>query len=424
MSEARGTRTDAGLLTVDQAGALVRAAVTEHCSAAKTALIPLRQAIGLVLAEPIQSDADCPPFDKSLVDGYALRMADVTQLPAILEIIEEITAGDVPSREVGEGHAVRIMTGAPLPRGTEAVVMVEETAIVSDEPARVRIQAKRISAGQNILRQARCYAAGQLLIDAGKRLHAADIGLLAEAGRSQVLVRPRPRVAILSTGNELVAVDEQPGPGQIRNSNGAMLEALVESAGGTPESLGVARDNPADLEAAIRRGLNADIFLLSGGVSAGVLDLVPRTLQQLGVRQIFHKISLKPGKPLWFGCRTNANAPTLVFGLPGNPVSSLVCFELFVRPTIAQWMGLEFDPLCRTAALSADFQHRGDRPTFFPGYLETHASGSVVRMLRWQGSADLRTCAEANCLVSFAAGDADYPAGASVSLILLRAGTA
>lgn len=420
MREERGPAEGTGLLSIDQATALVQQTLDRlRLSPKRSAQVPLAESLGLVLADSVVGDVDCPPFDKSLVDGYAVSLADVAVRPISLEVGEEVMAGSVPTQQVGGGRVVRIMTGAPLPAGTEAVIMVEETRRLPTPSTRVQVESRNVVRGQNILRKARCYAAGQTLIEAGKQLRPADIGLMAEAGYSRVAVHPRPRVAILSTGNELVSVDAQPGPGQIRNSNGAMLEALVVSAGGLPLSLGVARDEPEALEAAIRQGLSADVLLLSGGVSAGVLDLVPQVLKKLDVQQVFHKISLKPGKPLWFGAQSTSDRASLVFGLPGNPVSSLVCFELFVRPAIARMMGLRGEIVRRHAVLSEAFQHRGDRPTLFPGICDTSADGPAVRLLRWQGSADLRTCAEANCLVWFATGDADYPAGASVTVIML-----
>jgi molybdopterin molybdotransferase len=260
-------------------------------------------------------------------------------------------------------------------------------------------------------------------------------------GRSGVAVFPRPRVALLSTGNELVEPHQRPGAGQIRNSNGPMLAAAVRRTGGVPAELGIARDEPADLREKIEQGLAADMLVLSGGVSAGVLDLVPAVLGDLGVEQVFHKVSLKPGKPLWFGVARskfnvqgsnfkvgdvepetlNAKPETLVFGVPGNPVSSLVCFELFVRPAIAKLRGSDPDAGLRQlpARLTAEFVHRGDRPTYFPAVVRRVGEALSVEPVRWRGSGDLRGITAANALAIFPAGDRTWQAGEQVDVLLL-----
>ena len=279
--------------------------------------IPAAEALGCTLADAVTSDIDSPPHDKSIVDGYALRSADVGAAGAELTILEEVTAGAVPTKEVVAGTATRIMTGAPLPAGADAVVMIEQTTQTGE---RVRIDAPAVRAGQNIMRRAVALARGQQVLAPGGRLRPIELGLLAEIGRTSVLAVPRPNVAVLATGNELVEPGEMPGPGQIRNSNGPLLAALVRQTGATPIDLGIARDDAADLRSKVSAGLAHDVLVLSGGVSAGVLDLVPQVLAELGVRQVFHKVNLKPGKPLWFGVHPrSAGVSTLVFGLPGNP---------------------------------------------------------------------------------------------------------
>ncbi len=245
---------------------------------------------------------------------------------------EEVTAGQVPQAPLQPGLATRIMTGAPVPAEAEAVVMVEQTQTSSDADGIewVEIAEVRLPESGNIMLQGTSLRAGEVILSAGRTIRPLEIGLLAEVGRHQVQVSLVPSVAILSTGNELVDVDQSPQAGQIRNSNGPLLNALVQRAGAKPVPLGIGRDDLDDLRQLVAQGLQEDVLVLSGGVSAGVLDLVPQVLQELGVEQVFHKVDLKPGKPLWFG--VNADTQTLVFGLPGNPVSSLVCCELFVRP--------------------------------------------------------------------------------------------
>jgi molybdopterin molybdotransferase len=328
-------------------------------------------ALGQVLAEDIVSDIDSPPHDKSIVDGYAVIAADTAQPGAELAILEEVTAGAVPTRTVEPGTATRIMTGAPLPRGADAVVMVEQTSLVDGE--RVRIDTSAVKAGQNIMRRAASLSRGQSVLTAGKRIRAIELGLLAEVGVTQVPIVGRPCVAVLATGNELVDHAATPGPGQIRNSNGPLLKALATQAGADAWELRRAFDTEEDLADRIQSGLLHDVLLITGGVSAGVLDLVPGVLAKLGVEQVFHKVNLKPGKPLWFGVQRKSEngKPCLVFGLPGNPVSSLVCFELFVRPAIERLSGREPLGLPRaTAVLTQDHQQRGDRPTYWPAKIK------------------------------------------------------
>ena len=400
------------MLEVDAAQRLI----LEHATPLPTARVPLAQARGQILAEPIASDVDSPPHDKSIVDGYAVRAEDLATGSAELHIIEEVTAGQVPTQTVVPGTATRIMTGAPLPQGAEAVVMVEETtpAQRASGETSVRIQTSRFRMGQNIMRQATSMRRGQQVLEAGRELRPIEIGLLAEVGRAEVLVYWRPTVAVLATGNELVAAESIPAAGQIRNSNGPMLAALVSRAGGNPVELGIARDNEQDLTAFVSRGLEADVLVLSGGVSAGVLDLVPAVLAKLGVQQVFHKVNVKPGKPLWFGVLPTETGTKLVFGLPGNPVSTLVGFELFVRPALGRLLGRTSSlPEPQRARLTSEFEHRGERPTYHPACIAPGAGNQgsdlpAVNLLDWRGSADLCTLSRADCLVHFLAGEKKY----------------
>ena len=408
------------MITVDEA----LAHILERARPVGARLVPLEESLGLVLAADITSDVDSPPHDKSIVDGYAVIADDLRSGPAQLAILEEVVAGALPRAAVTSGSATRIMTGAPIPAGADAVVMIEQTALVDRHGSglgAVAINDPDVRAGRNIVRRASVMRSGDVVLRRGVVVRPAEIGLLAEVGRAQVDVVPRPTVAVLPTGNELVDYCCLPAAGQIRNSNGPMLAAAARNAGAEPMLLPIARDDETDLRQKIATGLDADVLLLSGGVSAGVLDLVPRVLADLGAREVFHKVRLKPGKPLWFGTVEREDRMTLIFGLPGNPVSSFVCFELFVRPALARLRGEEAATGRRAQArLECDHQQRGDRQTFFPAkYRLTEAGESRVQPVAWQGSADLRGLVEANALVAFAPGDRLYAAGETVEVVLL-----
>ena len=379
----------------------------------------LAQARCLTLAEDIAADLDSPPFDKALVDGYAVRSADLRGSGTSLRVIEEVPAGRVPVRAISSGEAVMIMTGAPLPAGADAVVMIERT---KRNNGQVFIDELSIVPGRNVLARGREMRASEVVLSRGSLLNAVRLGLLAAVGRTSVSVVPRPRIAIVSTGDELVEPGQVPGPGQIRNSNATVLRAMAESAGGEVETLPIAPDEPAGLHAILERGLSADVLLITGGVSAGNRDLVPDALERLGVSRVFHKIRLKPGKPLWFGvgpARGNDPGP-LVFGLPGNPVSGFVGFVLFVRPSLDRLAG-RTSPSSRPleARLARTFVHAGDRPTYHPSRWVAGV-GSGLEPLEWAGSADLRTITRADGFAVFPAGDRVHEAGEFIPFLPLE----
>lgn len=374
------------------------------------------ESLGLILAEDIASDLDMPPFDKAMMDGFALRSNDLRDGQGELTIVEEILAGKTPTVEVKAGQGSRIMTGAPIPHGADAVVMIERCEVLppplSPDGARgdrVRVNEPRIKPRLNILDRAKEMRVGEVVLKTGARIRPQEFGLLASVGRTSVKVQPAPRVAILSTGDEIVEPQVKPGPGQIRNSNGPMLLAQVVRAGGVPRFLGIAKDDPNDLREKIAAGLESDVLILSGGVSAGKLDLVPGVLAELGVAALFHKVAMKPGKPVLFGVSSKPNR--LVFGLPGNPVSSLVCFELFVRPAIRKLMLLEPGPSFVEATLTKDHPYRTDRLTYHPAHLQLSDAGWTVEPTAWFGSPDLRGILAANAFVVLPEGDHQHRSG-------------
>ena len=395
--------------------------VLEHCAPRPPILRSVNSALGRVLAEDIASDIGSPPYDKSLVDGYAVRAVDVVDPGCHLTILEEVTAGVTPTCDVKPGTATRVMTGVAIPRGADAVVMLERTT--QTDAATVQIKQGHVTAGAHIMRKATSLRRGQSVLKAGAHIRAIEIGVLAETGRAQVQIHPAPSVAVIATGNELVELHQFPAAGQIRNSNGPMICALANRSGACSLDLGIGRDESESLRALIQRGLEHDVLVLSGGVSAGVLDLVPGMLHDMGVKKIFHKVTLNPGKPLWFGVFPGERGLyRLTFGLPGNPVSSLVCFELFVRPALMHLAGHAAQGLCTCrATMSCDHIQRGDRVTFFPAvqHASIQSTHPTVAPLPWRGSSDLATLLAANCLIVFPPGSHSYSAGDEVDVLMI-----
>lgn len=398
------------MLTVDQALSLV----AEHAKQLPAAPVKLRDALGLVLARTVVSDIDSPPHDKAMMDGFAVVASDRSSPRTI---IEEVMAGDVPHHTVRPGGATRVMTGAPVPDGATAVVPVERTTFIDQRT--VQIDWVDPPPGKHIMRQGATLRAGQEVAAVGTIVNPQTTAALAEVGCSIVEAIRRPQVSVLATGNELVDVDQKPAPGQIRNCNGPLLSALVTDAGAIAHELPVGRDDLDELTALVTEGLDSDVLLVTGGVSAGARDLVPEALVASGAEQVFHKLSLKPGKPLWFGiARRESGLPRLVFGLPGNPVSGLVCFHLFVKPTLQVLAGCRAEVRLelKRGRAAREFAHRGGRETFRPARLVVDPRESIlsVDFFDWQGSADVAGTQRANCLVRLPSNPLTVAAGDEV----------
>jgi molybdopterin molybdotransferase len=373
-------------------------------------LIELLESAGQILAEPIFADRNFPPFPRAMRDGYALRAADLSSLPASLAVIGEIKAGaraeDVPILQPGQAAA--IMTGAPAPSGADAVVMVEHT---SRDANRVQVM-KPVLAGDNIAPVASEAKRGQRLLLPGLRVDFAAIAVAASVGRSRLLVYSKPKVAILATGDEIVDIDVPPAATQIRNSNSYSLAAQVQAAGGEPVLLPIAPDEPERLRELIADGLEADLLLLAGGVSMGKYDLVEPVLAEFQAEFFFTGAQIQPGKPVVFGRvphgrgrpagETLQSPPAHVyfFGLPGNPVSTMVTFELFARPILEALAGmLPRKLLFLNARLKSDIKTKTGLKRFLPAILSGEFEHAEVELAAWHGSGDIASMTRANCYI-------------------------
>jgi molybdopterin molybdotransferase len=363
--------------------------------------VPLIDAAGRVLAETITADRDIPPFPRSTRDGYAVRAADLAKLPATLKVIGEIKAGpqQLPST-LNPGQAFAIMTGAPVPQGADAIVMVEYTSQKADS---VEIT-KSVAPGENIVAQGAESKRGNLLLDRGTRLNQAAIALAASVGRSKLQVFVRPQIAVLTTGDEIVEVDAEIGPTQIRNSNGYSLAVQIQQAGGEPVLLPIAPDEPRRLRQLIEEGLQSDLLIMTGGVSMGRYDLVEQVLSELQAEFFFTGAKIQPGRPVVFGrIRSEVQAPVqhkYFFGLPGNPVSTMVTFELFARPILQALAGASPSQLTFLyARLKSEIRVKPGLTRFLPAILSGQTEDSQVELVPWQGSGDIAAQARANCYI-------------------------
>jgi molybdopterin molybdotransferase len=379
--------------------------------------VPLSRALGRTLARDIKARDAIPPFTKATMDGYAVRAEDTLRSgPAAaavrLAVLEDLPAGRLSRKTVGRGQAVRIMTGAPLPRGADAVVMVEDTAA---DGCGVVIRCG-VKAGDNIGLAGEDLEKGQIALERGALVGPAETAMLAAAGLARVPVTRRPKLAVIATGDEIVEPGEPKRPGQIRNSNGPALTALAFEAGAAAAYRGIARDKNSSLASKLARARGADILVLSGGVSVGDYDLVKTELEASGVRPVFWQVRIKPGKPVFFGVRGRQ----LVFGLPGNPTSAMVTFILFVRPAVDRLLGRAVPgPKSATAVLAETIVLKPGRTQFLRGRFVGRGPVLEVAPYEDQRSGVLRSMVRGRVLIVVPADAARVEAGREVEIILL-----
>ncbi len=379
----------------------------------KTVSLALEASLGRVLASRIHADLDLPPFRKSFMDGYALRSQDVSTAPVRLQVISSVSAGSTAQPQVEANQAVQVMTGAMVPPGADAVQRVEKTRRPTSTAVEIL---EPVEAGENVADQASEVKEGQVVLERGTLVGPAQIGVLATFGQKEVRVYASPTVAVISTGNEIIATEAKPGLGQIRNSNSPMLWAQCRRLGLIVETLPVVPDEPTKVRKALAKGLRQDIVVFSGGVSMGEYDYVHKILAEGEFQIIFHKAAIKPGKPILVGRKDRG----MVFALPGNPVSCFVTFELFVRPAVRKWMGFEDYYLSKVPAeLLKEVVHKPGRMFFKPAVTRFSSEGFKVEPISTKGSADLVAFARANSLLIVGEEVTRLKVGQSVGVLLL-----
>ena len=374
--------------------------------------VRLPDALGRILAEDATADRDVPPFTNSAMDGYAVRGADVAHAPSRLTVVGDIAAGAVPERGIGPGEAMRIMTGAPLPHGADTIVRVEDT----DNGMEIVRVTVITPTGMSVRQAGEDLQAGEIVLTRGTLVRPAEIGVLATTGRARARVVRAPLVAVLSTGDEVVELDAELRPGQIRDANRYSLSAAVRAAGCEPWMLGIVRDSAQALREALREALAADVIVTSGGVSVGDHDHVKPVVSEMGTMD-FWSIAIRPGRPLAFGELRDGERRVPIFGLPGNPVSSLLTFELFVRPALLRMAGHQSVSRPRARARLVERIEKPAHLRFFARGIYASGAG-IVRTTGPQGSGILRSMAQANCLIDLPPGQSCHEPGELVDVIL------
>jgi molybdopterin molybdotransferase len=393
--------------------------VLRYCSAIEPPAseeVPLSNTLGRVLAASVTADRDFPPFPRSTRDGYAIRSEDLASLPASINVIGQVRAGGSFGETVRQGEAVEIMTGAAVPAGADAVVMLEQVTREGD----TLLVPRTVMTGENVVAQGAEAKAGQELLSPGTRLGPAQIAMAAAAGKATLAVYQKPAVAVLATGDELVEVDEIPSPQQIRNSNSYSLEAKVAQCGAEPLRLPTAPDEERKLTTLIRGALeNSQMLLLSGGVSMGKFDLVEAALAMLGARFFFTGAEIQPGRPVVFGEIAAKSRKIPFFGLPGNPVSVMVTFDLFAKRVLRALGGEQPERLTAARArLESQFRTKTGLTRFLPARLSGGIFDPLVEVVPWKGSGDMLAMALANCYLVVPPDREQLEAGEMVSVLL------
>ncbi|HEX2269943.1 MAG TPA: gephyrin-like molybdotransferase Glp [Pyrinomonadaceae bacterium] len=401
------------MISVAEAVEIVR----QHTPALETERVELSNVLGRVLAQEVAADSDLPPFDRAQMDGYAVRAAETTGAPVSLRIAGESAAGKGWHHRLEEGQAVRIMTGAPVPEGADSVQQVELTHELKDGTVVELLEA--VEPGRSIVKRGAEIKAGEIVLHPGVTINAAMMAVLAAFGYAQVEVARKPRVAVLATGSELVSVDEQPGQDQIRDSNNYSISAYAEQAGALVQRFPLTRDETSLLTRQIAEAAdNFDVVVTSGGVSMGVYDVTKNALKELGAEIFFERVALRPGKPIVFA-RLPGGA--LFFGLPGNPVSVSVTFNLFTRTALLALQGAN-EPVLKqeTAVLARDVKGTMERESYLPAQLTTNDDGELIAFpLKWGGSSDFVSFALTTALVIIPAGVKAAAAGSLVKAVRL-----
>jgi len=390
--------------------------ITEATRLLEVVEADVKDARGRALAETVPADRDFPPTDRSAMDGFAVRSGDVGEAGRSLEVVGEIRAGQPAAGiSVGAGQAVRIMTGAIVPAGADAVVMVEDTVETADGLS-VRIDRPAVT-GQHVRRRGENRKQGEEVVEQGTPIHAAEVAALAVVGRTRVRVHRAPVVSVLATGDEIVEADRVPGDHQVRNSNARALLAQLRGLDIDGNYLGIAEDSPAGLAGRIEEGLKSDVMLITGGVSVGKYDLVEQALTDAGLQLLFHRISVKPGKPILAGrC-----GDCLVFGLPGNPVSTFVGFEVFVAPALRKMMGYRrWDNVEIPAVLEEPLDTQPGRVTYHLSRVTATGDGLTVRRVQSAGSGDVLSMSRANAFAITGAEVDFVEAGSTLPVLLFR----
>jgi molybdopterin molybdotransferase len=397
------------MISIDEALGLILANLPPR----RAEQVRFEEALGRVLAEDLAATQDMPPFDRSAMDGYALHAEDTEQAPARLKLTGEVRAGGGEPGSILPGEAKAIMTGAPVPQGADAVQVIERVQLSADRREVVILET--VAKGENIRRRGSDAAEGDVVLEVGRVVGPAEIAVLAAFGRTEIPVWRKPSVAVISTGDEIVEVDEVPRAAQVRNSNAYSLRAQLRCMGIEGEYLGIAPDRKDDIRRLMEKGLKCDLLIMTGGVSVGGYDFVKEVFQDLGLEMVFSKVAVRPGKPTVFARR----ADRLVFGLPGNPVSAFMTFEVFIRPALGRLCGLEKPELPRiTGVLQRDMRQSRGRTSFVPARASKRGEQWEIEPLSWHGSGDIIGFSRGSAAIIFPR-DRDFlPAGGIVEAVI------